>query len=175
MQLERPTRGSVPRAAWATAEVTFLSSAAHVAAGGGLPTVGWLVALGLPVFGIGLLFLQHRLGLRSALAAALAGKFALHSAMVQLAATPGHSHHPASWTPSMLVAHAVAALAIVAALAVRRRAWLVIARWPERELPPTPRPIAAPAPHRRTQTRVWLLSGPLRGPPQALACSSAVA
>jgi hypothetical protein len=170
MVLVRPTRGSVPRAAWAAAEVTFLSATAHTIAGGQLPTPDLLAALGIPVFALGILFLQHRLSLRTAVVAALAAQYGLHLAMAELAVPAAHAHHAAGLTPAMALAHGIGAVALVGIWLVRRRAWEVVATWPAIWCTPARATHAVPIPSVHSSTRVWLSPATRRGPPLA-ACA----
>lgn len=126
----RPAPGTMVRAAAGTVEITVASASAHWIAGGMMPSIGWLLASALPIFGVGVLLQRGRVTLPCALAWAAAGQGFLHVALV--AGTPGDHLHAGGSAPSMmvpmLVAHAVGALATVLVWSVRRRLWDVIVR-----------------------------------------------
>jgi hypothetical protein len=134
--LVRPAPGAVARAAIGTVEITGASCAAHWLAGGMLPSVAWVVASAVPIFGIGILLNRGRLSLPAALVAAAGGQVLMHLMLAD--GTASHLHGGGSMSPSMassmgtsatlpmVAAHAVGALLTVALWSVRRRVWDVL-------------------------------------------------
>jgi hypothetical protein len=113
-----------------TVEITAASVAAHWIAGGMLPSAMWVLASALPIFGVGVLLQRGRVSLTSALAGAAAGQVFLHLALVAGTSTD-HMQAGASapsMSLSMVVAHAVGALATILVWSVRRGVWDVLVR-----------------------------------------------
>jgi hypothetical protein len=126
----RPAAGAVSRAVVSTVEITAASVAAHWIAGGMLPSAMWVLASALPIFGVGVLLQRGRVSLTSALAGAAAGQVFLHLALVAGTSTD-HMQAGASapsMSLSMVVAHAVGALATILVWSVRRGVWDVLVR-----------------------------------------------
>jgi hypothetical protein len=128
----RPIRGSVWLSVLATTEIMTGAGLAHVAAGGALPSVGWLAAAALAVFGAGIVVLQRRVGLLGGAVAAGLSQLGLHEVFAAFAAAPGAQHQHAVGTADgggpMLLAHACAAVLSVVVWGLHRRALAVVVR-----------------------------------------------
>lgn len=165
-----------PRLGWrallATTEIMAGVLAAHAAAGGGLPTPGWLLTLAGLVHVCTLLVLRRRVRRRWLVPALVAAQWVLHEAFTTASAeASGHAHHlGAQASPSwqMLVAHLASALITAVVWSVRRRLRTML-----RLAAKAPRP-AAPAPRgprpdriRRTPAGgIWAFGAARRGPPR---------
>ena len=178
----RSRAGVVPRAALASAEVTTTLVVAHAAAGGALPSPGWVAVMAATVFGAGLLVLRGSVRAAVAVPALLAAQVGLHLWLTTLtpATHPGHGHGAvagAESTPDlhlgwpMLLAHLVGAAVTALAWHVRHRAVRTLLAFGEPAVVPL-----SPAPARPVRARtarpaaLLLLSlAPRRGPPVAFA------
>ncbi|WP_246088065.1 cell division protein FtsQ [Nocardioides albertanoniae] len=165
----RPTRGSVWLSLLATLEITTGAALAHLAAGGELPSAGWLAAAALAVFATGLVVLQRRVGLLGGAVAAGVTQLGLHEVFAALA-EPTTTHQHASGQSSMLLAHGAAAVLAVLAWVLHRRAFDVVTR-----CLPIVRPAARGTQpvmvrHAVPQPGLWAYARPRRGPP-ALLCA----
>lgn len=173
LRVVRPTRGSVWLSLLATLEIMTGAALAHLAAGGALPSVGWLVASALAVFGAGVVVLQRRVGLVAGAVLAGLSQLGLHEVFVAFAAAPGAEHHHAVGTSlgsadgvAMLVAHACAAVLSVVVWVLHRRALAVAVR-----SLPTPRVavagrLIAEAAQFVPRPALWADVSPRRGPPR---------
>jgi hypothetical protein len=171
-------------AALVSVETTAALVAAHVAAGGMLPSASWVVAMAASVFIAGLLVLRGTV--RGAVAAPclVAAQLALHwwltllpqpglehgSADAHAAMAAGHAPY-AGLTLTMVLAHVAAGLFAAWALTVRRRAVRVVLTWgdlgrpaPARTAPRSCQPSLVLRPAQLLEH-----SAPRRGPPRALA------
>jgi hypothetical protein len=169
----RPTRGSVWLSLLATLEIMTGAVLAHLAAGGALPSAGWLVAATLAVFGTGVVVLQRRVGIFAGAVLAGLSQLGLHEVFAAFSAAPGAEHHHAVSTSlgsadgvAMLLAHACAAVLSVVVWVLHRRALAVAVR-----SLPTPRvPVAGRllAEVRQIVPRpaLWADVPPRRGPPR---------
>ncbi len=170
-----PRSGARLSAGLTTAESTTALAVAHTAAGGALPTAGWLLAIGATAYGAGLLVLRGRAPVRVVLPAMVGLQVLLHAWLVALSAgTTLHRHDSGSdallglsWP--MLLAHVGAGLVAAAAWVLRRRAVDVLLGWADAASPGIP--------HRarvRSAVVLPLRSGrdvtaqPQRGPPRVL-------
>ncbi len=175
-------RGVAARSALASAEVTTTLVVAHAAAGGALPSAGWVAAMAAVVFGAGLLVLRGSVRSVVALPALLAAQVGLHLWLSALAPAshPGHAHAAvagAEVAPDlhlgwpMLVAHLLGAVVTALAWHVRRRAVSTALAWGAAAVVPlTPvRPRPASAGTARPVARHLISLAPRRGPPVALA------
>lgn len=168
----RPTRGSVWLSLLATLEITTGAALAHLAAGGVLPSAGWLAAAALAVFGTGVVVLQRRVGLLGGAVLAGLSQLGLHEVFAAFSAVPGAEHQHAIGTPlgaeggSMLLAHTCAAVLSVVVWVLHRRALAVAVRSlpiprvgvAGRLLAETGRFVPRPA--------LWADVSPRRGPPR---------
>nr|WP_246321864.1 cell division protein FtsQ [Nocardioides panzhihuensis] len=135
MRVVRPVRGSVWLSLLATLQIMTGAGLAHVAAGGALPSAGWLAAAALAVFGVGIVVLQRRVGLLGGTLAAGLSQLGLHEVFAAFAA-PGAQHQHAvghivghaDGSASMLLAHACAAVLSVVVWGLHRRALAVVVR-----------------------------------------------
>lgn len=173
LRVVRPTRGSVLLSLLATLEIMTGATLAHLAAGGALPSAGWLAAAALAVFGTGVVVLQRRVGLLAGAALAGLSQLGLHEVFAAFSAAPGAEHHHAVGTPpgtgdgtAMLLAHACAAVLSVVVWALHRRALAVAVR-------SLPMPRIAPVGRLLTDVRkfvprpaLWAHVSPRRGPPR---------
>jgi hypothetical protein len=160
----RPAAGAVARAALGTVEITAASCAAHWLAAGMLPSVTWVLASALPIFGIGVLLQRGRMSLPMALTGAAAGQVFLHLALAE--GMSADHMHPSGTIWPMVAAHAAGALATVVLWSMRRRAWDVLVRVNQLRVPAMRR-----AAHRSINSVVmvdaWLewMASRRRGPP----------
>lgn len=145
---------------------------AHLAAGGELPSVGWLAAFAVLVYGASSVVLRERAGIRVVLPALLAAQVLGHAWLVALAPElhPGHEHATAAvlgLTPAMVGAHLLAAAVTGAMWVLRRRAVEVLLRWTDPGVVPLPsaRPLRSTAPRRARAAREHRALAPTRGPP----------
>lgn len=173
VRVVRPTRGSVWLSLLATLEIMTGAALAHLAAGGELPSAGWLAAAALAVFGVGIVVLQRRIGLLGGAVLAGLSQLGLHEVFEAYAAAPatGHQHLTTSSLGSadgaaMLVAHACAAVLSVLVWALHRRAFAVAVR-------SLPIPRAVPVGRLLAEVRqfvprpaLWAHVSPRRGPPR---------
>ncbi|MER7605149.1 cell division protein FtsQ [Nocardioides sp. NPDC127503] len=173
LRVVRPTRGSVWLSLLATLEIMTGAALAHLAAGGALPSAGWLVAAALAVFGTGVVVLQRRVGLLAGAALAGLSQLGLHEVFAAFAAAPGAEHHHAVGTSlgsadgvAMLLAHACAAVLSVVVWVLHRRALAVAVR-------SLPRPRIAPVGRLLAEVCqivprpvLWADVSPRRGPPR---------
>lgn len=173
LRVVRPTRGSVWLSLLATLEVMTGASLAHLAAGGALPSAGWLAAAALAVFGAGVVVLQRRVGLLGGAVLAGLSQLGLHEVLASLSVAPVAEHqHMAGASPgtgngaAMLVAHACAAVLSVVVWVLHRRAFAVVVRsLPVPRVAPVGRLLAevwqfVPRP------ALWAHVSPRRGPPR---------
>lgn len=173
LRVVRPTRGSVWLSLLATLEIMTGAALAHLAAGGTLPSVGWLAAAGLAVFGTGVVVLQRRVGLLAGAVLAGLTQLGLHEVFAAFAAAPGAEHHHAVGSSlgsadgvAMLLAHACAAVLSVVVWVLHRRALAVAVR-------SLPMPRVAPVGRLLAEVRQivprpapWADVSPRRGPPR---------
>lgn len=173
LRVVRPTRGSVWLSLLATLEIMTGAALAHLAAGGALPSAGWLAAAAVAVFGSGLMVLQRRVGLLGGAVAAGLSQLGLHEVFAALSATPGTEHHHAVGTSlgsadgvAMLLAHGCAAVLSVVVWVLHRRALAVAVR-------SLPMPRVAVAGRLLTEAEqlvprpaLWAHVSPRRGPPR---------
>ncbi|MDQ4111026.1 MAG: cell division protein FtsQ [Actinomycetota bacterium] len=169
----RPTRGSVWLSLLATLEIMTGAVLAHLAAGGVLPSAGWLTTAALAVFGTGVVVLQRRVGLLGGAVLAGLSQLGLHEVFVAFAAAPGAEHHHAVGTSisstdgvAMLLAHACAALLSVVIWVLHRRSLAVAVR-----SLPMPRVavagrLLAEAAQFVPRPALWADVSPRRGPPR---------
>ena len=156
------------------AETTAALAIAHTAAGGMLPSPGWLLAIAATAYGASLLVLRGRAPVRLMVPVLIGLQVLSHAWLVALTEGTGvHSHGSGAdvlgLTWPMLLAHVAAGLVAAAAWVLRRRAVDVLLGWAD---PPSP-----DIPHRARFTarrsrptpagrRVVVL--PTRGPPAAV-------
>lgn len=169
----RPTRGSVWLSLLTTLEIMTGATLAHLAAGGTLPSGGWLAAAALAVLGSGVVVLQRRVGLLGGAVMAGLSQLGLHEVFTAFSAAPDAGHQHAVSTSlgagdgaAMLLAHASAAVLCVLVWSLHRRALAVAVR-----SLPTPRAIPVGrllAEVRRVvpRTALWADVSPRRGPPR---------
>lgn len=174
-----PRAGSRVSAGLTAVETTTALAIAHTAAGGELPSGGWLVAVAATVYGAASLVLRRRAPLRVAVPALVGAQVLLHAWLVAL--TVEHAGHVAhetvggvlglSW--SMLAAHLLAGAVTALALVLRRRAVAVLLAWREQPRLAVPlrtaRLVEAP---RALVTGLLADVAPTRGPP-GVACATA--
>ncbi|MFI5625212.1 cell division protein FtsQ [Nocardioides sp. NPDC051685] len=169
----RPTRGSVWLSLLATLEIMTGAVLAHLAAGGTLPSAGWLAAAAVAVFGAGLMVLQRRVGILGGAAAAGLSQLGLHEVFAAFSAAPGSAHqHTMNGSlgtgdgGAMLLAHACAAVLSVVVWVLHRRALAVAVR----SLPmPRPAVVGRLLAEARTfvpRSALWAHVSPRRGPPR---------
>lgn len=165
------SRVAVP-ATIASLESVAALALAHMAAGGEVPGAPWLIAFGALVYAASVVVLRRRAGIRVVLPVLLGAQVLGHAWLVALA--PGahatHGHDVGGFlglTPSMLLAHTVAAAVTGLMWAVRRRAVVVLLRWSDLgRLPsPTMRALPAPASAPTCTSRRFVATAPTRGPP----------
>lgn len=173
LRVVRPTRGSVWLSLLATLEIMTGAALAHLAAGGALPSAGWLAAAAVAVFGTGVVVLQRRVGLLTGAVLAGLSQLGLHEVFVAFAAVPGAEHHHAVGTSlgsadgvAMLLAHACAAVLSVVVWVLHRRALAVAVR-----SLPMPRVavagrLLAEAEQLVPRPALWAHVSPRRGPPR---------
>lgn len=164
LRVVRPTRGSAWLSVLATLEIITGAALAHLAAGGAVPSVGWLVAAALAVFAAGLVVLQRRVGLLGGAVAAGLTQLGLHEVFAALA-EPTMAHHHAADGSAMALAHAAAAVLAVLVWTLHRRAFGVVCRRlgaarPAR-LTRHPALVARAVP----RPALWAYARPRRGPP----------
>lgn len=134
---EVPRSGVRLSAGLTAAETTAALGLAHTAAGGALPSAGWLLAIATTVYGASLLVLRRRVPVRVAMPALVGLQVVLHAWLVALTAGSGvHPHGSASdpllglsWP--MLLAHLLAGAVAALAWVLRRRAVDVLLGWSE--------------------------------------------
>ncbi|MGA8258503.1 MAG: hypothetical protein WB767_18175 [Nocardioides sp.] len=171
-----PRRGSVPRAAWATVEITGVLVLGHAWAGGALPSPVWIALMALAVFGAGVLVLRDRIRVRYALPGLVAAQLLLHGWLVALepaASVAGHSghHEHAALALPMIGVHLAAALLTALVWEVRARATDVIVTWSRSVRLPvvTVRRSASVPIVEALLHRYVVADAPRRGPPTLLA------
>ncbi|WP_183096084.1 hypothetical protein [Nocardioides stalactiti] len=132
---EVPRPGVRLSAGIAAVESTTALAVAHTAAGGELPSGGWLLAVAGAVYGASLLVLRGRAPVRVVLPALVGLQVVLHAWLVALTAGGG-THPHAEGTGSvlglgwpMVLAHVVAGLVAGAVWLLRRRAVDVLLGW----------------------------------------------
>lgn len=168
-----PRRGVVLRSALSTVETMVALVAAHVWAGGQLPSGWWMAAVAGLVFVVGLAVLRGRVPLRVAVPGLVAAQLLLHCWMTVLGSA-SHLHHDQGvalgLTWSMLLAHVVGGVVTALVWELRRRAVDVLLSWAEAGLvpPPTLRRVLLRVPPVLPLRRP-LVVVPLRGPPVAIA------
>jgi hypothetical protein len=148
---------------------------AHLAAGGELPSAGWLVAFAVLVYGASSVVLRERARIRVVLPALLAAQVLGHAWLVTLAPDlhPGHEHVTSAFlglTPAMLGAHLAAAAVTGTMWVLRRRAVEVLLHRTDGGVVPLPvvRRAAAPTPRCGRTAREHRALAPTRGPPAGL-------
>jgi hypothetical protein len=172
---EVPRSGARLSAGVTAAETTAALAIAHTAAGGVLPSAGWLMAIAATVYGASLLVLRGRLPVRVALPVLVGSQVLLHAWLVTLASGTGmhpHAHGSGALlglTWPMLLAHVAAGLVAATAWLLRRRAVDVLLGWsaaPNADIPHRGRVAAQrTAPALQSHLRA---AAPTRGPPRAL-------
>lgn len=170
-------RGEVRLSAGLTAaETTVALGIAHTAAGGALPTPGWLLVIAATAYAASLLALGGRAPLRVMAPALVGAQVMLHAWLVALTAgSGGHAHERGGaevllgLTWPMLLAHVAAGLVALLAWVVRRRAVDVVLGWAESTPPGIPhrRRITIRRPRPVPVGRA-IRSLPTRGPPCGL-------
>lgn len=145
---------------------------AHVAAGGEVPQPLWLAAFGALVYAASVPVLRRRAGIGVVLPALVVAQVIGHAWLVALvpAGHAGHGHEGGALlglTPSMLAAHAAAALVTGVMWAVRRRVVEVLVHWSAPGLLPAPASLRDRAVPVVVRASGRLLDGvaPTRGPP----------
>lgn len=145
---------------------------AHVAAGGEVPQPLWLAAFGALVYAASLPVLRGRAGIGVVLPALVVAQVIGHAWLVALvpAGHAGHGHEGGALlglTPSMLAAHAAAALVTGVMWAVRRRVVEVLVHWSAPGLLPAPASLRDRTVPVVVRASSRLLDGvaPTRGPP----------
>jgi len=141
---EVPRSGARLSAGVTAAETTVALGVAHTAAGGALPSAGWLLAIAATVYGASLLVLRGRVPVRVAMPALVGLQVVLHAWVVALTAGSGmHAHGSASdpllglsWP--MLLAHLAAGAVAASAWVLRRRAVVVLLGWSDAPTPQIP-------------------------------------
>lgn len=141
---EVPRSGVRLSAGLAGAETTTALAIAHTAAGGELPSAGWLLAIAATAYGASLLVLRGRAPVRLVLPAMVGLQVVMHAWLVQL--TTGSGLHPHGAGPDamlglswpMLLAHLAAGAVAAIAWIVRRRAVDVLLGWSATPSRPTP-------------------------------------
>lgn len=172
---EVPRPGVRLSAGLAAAETTAALGIAHTAAGGALPSTGWLLAIAVTAYGASLLVLRGRVPVRVATPALVGLQVVLHAWLVAITAGTGvHPHGSASdpllgLTWPMLLAHLAAGVVAAVAWVLRRRAVDVLLGWSDTPGPEIPhrarvaaRAVRPAAPGRSARTL------PTRGPPRPL-------
>lgn len=166
----------------ATTEIMLGVTVAHAWAGGSLPSVPGLTALGLLVLGSTLLLFGDRVGLRTVVPVVLGAQIALHTVFEVAAPAAGHTavhaHSAAAGsghvTWQMLVAHVAGTALTVLVWAVRRRAAEVLLSLTVLCALPIPhRPAFRPSADATAPDDPlhWLTGAPRRGPPARLLCA----
>lgn len=177
---EVPRRAVRLSAGLASAETTTALAIAHTAAGGVLPSAGWLLAIAATTYGASVLVLRGRVPVRVMVPALVGLQILLHAWLVALTAGSGLHEHGAEAAASfvglswpMLLAHGGAGLVAALVWLVRRRAVDVLLGWVDQPAPPVPFRAAAvvrralPNPARRDLSAV-----PTRGPPVAFGATA---
>lgn len=167
------------RSAVASLEIITAFCVAHMAAGGQLPTLQWMLAAGVSVFLASWLVIRRRVRLRWMVPALTVAQLWLHvttsvaNTTTQLPGPLGHAHahgDQAALTWPMLAAHLISAGVTALIWTFRRRLRRVL-----RIRPPQ---IPATRVENRVSTRsavrfardlLWVTGGPRRGPPMGLA------
>jgi len=174
--LREVPRGGVRLSAGITAaETTTALAIAHTAAGGMLPSAGWLLAIAATAYGASLLVLRGRAPVRVMVPVLIGLQVLAHAWLVAL--TEGTGAHPhgsgadvlLGLTWPMLLAHVAAGLVAALAWVLRRRAVDVLVGWTDSPTPDIPHRARFTARRSRPSPvgrRVTVL--PTRGPPPAL-------
>lgn len=173
LRVVRPTRGSVWLSLLATLEIMTGAVLAHLAAGGALPSAGWLAAAALAVFGAGVVVMQRRVGILAGAVLAGLSQLGLHEVFAAFAAAPGTEHHHSVGTSlgsadgaAMLLAHTCAAVLSVVVWVLHRRALAVAVRsLPVPRVAPVGR-LLAEAAQFVPRPVLWADVSPRRGPPR---------
>lgn len=162
---------AVPAALGSLESVAALAFA-HLAAGGEVPQPLWLVAFGALVYAASLPVLRRRAGIGLVLPALVVAQVVGHAWLVTLvpAGHAGHGHEGGALlglTPSMLAAHAAAALVTGVMWVVRRRVVEVLVDWSDPGIVPVPTAARARELPVVVRASSLLLGGvaPTRGPP----------
>ena len=172
---EVPRSGVRLSAGFTAAETTAALGIAHTAAGGMLPSPGWLLAIAAMAYGASLLVLRGRASVRLMVPVLIGLQVLSHAWLVALAEGTGvHSHGSGAdvllgLTWPMLLAHVAAGLVAAVAWVLRRRAVDVLLGWADAPIPGIPHRARFTARRSRPTPagrRVVVL--PTRGPPQAL-------
>ncbi|MDZ5622903.1 hypothetical protein SFC88_18835 [Nocardioides sp. HM23] len=174
--LRRVPRTGMRLSAGLTAvETTVALAIAHTAAGGVLPSAGWLLTIGATAYGAGVLVLSGRVPVRVMLPVLVGLQVLLHAWLVALTEGAGaHSHGSAAeavlgLTGPMLLAHVAAGLVAAVAWALRRRAVDVLLGWADTTAPAIRhRSRVAAGRSRPTPAGRSVSALPTRGPPRAL-------
>ncbi|MBM0125553.1 hypothetical protein [Pimelobacter simplex] len=145
---------------------------AHLAAGGELPSVGWLAAFAVLVYAASGVVLRDRAGIRVVLPALLAAQVLGHAWLVALGPDLHADHEHVTTavlglSPAMLGAHLLAAAVTGGMWVLRRRAVEVLLRWTDPGVVPLPvaRRLRPTAPRRARTAREHRALAPTRGPP----------
>lgn len=156
-------------------ETTTALAIAHTAAGGALPSAGWLLVLAATAYGASVLVLRGRAPVRVVAPSLVGLQVLLHAWLVALTAGTGAHPHGSGTdallglTWPMLLAHAAAGLVAALAWVLRRRAVAVLLRWIDAPSPAVPHRTritarrSRPTPAGRSVTAL-----PTRGPPRGL-------
>jgi hypothetical protein len=173
LRVVRPTRGSAWLSLLAMLEIMTGAALAHLAAGGALPSAGWLAAAGLAVFGAGVVVLQRRVGLLAGAVLAGLSQLGLHEVFVAVAAAPGAEHQHAVGTSlgsadgvAMLLAHACAAVLSVVVWVLHRRTLAVAVRSLRMPRVAVAGRLLAEAAQFVPRPALWAHVSPRRGPPR---------
>lgn len=160
----------------ATLEITGAAAAAHVLAGGHLPTAGFLFAFAAIIFGCCLATIGRFLRIGVVVPVVLAAQVGLHAALDTAPAAHHGSLHAAApdtllgLTPVMFWAHLITALVTAILLLLQERIITAVVRsW-------RPLPHGVPSPPRQARFRATsraaavlatelLAAAPRRGPP----------
>ncbi len=172
---EVPRSGVRLSAGLTAVEATAALAIAHTAAGGTLPSAGWLVAIAVTAYGASLLVLRGRAPVRVMVPVLVGLQVLSHAWLATLTAGTGaHPHGSGAdvllgLTWPMLLAHVAAGLVAAVAWVVRRRAVDVLLGWTDSPTPDIPHRArftahdSRPTPAGRRVTAL-----PTRGPPSAL-------
>lgn len=174
--LREVPRGWVRLSAGATAaETTAALGVAHTAAGGVLPSGGWLLAIAATAYGASLLVLRGRVPVRVMVPVLVGLQVLLHAWLVALTAGTGaHPHGSGAdalmgLTWPMLLAHVAAGLVAALAWVLRRRAIDVLLGWSDTATPGIAHRTRVTARRSRpTPAGRSVVALPTRGPPRAL-------
>ena len=176
-----PLNAAAARALLGAAEIVGLSAAGHVAAGGGLPPAGYLLALGAAVFVASLSVLTRWLHPWVVLPLVGLCQGVLHVGFAHPAVTdPHHVTHTAAQPGGavMLSAHVVVTIVTALVLLLQSQAVSRLAGWLDQlVVSPATFSFAVPGaplgrPVRRCRRRLLLAAAPRRGPPRGCSIAS---